>query len=209
VAPPGRYSYSNTGYLLVGAVIEQVMNRDFESVMRERLWLPLGMTSAGWGAAGSALVDQPYGHVIGANGVRVAIPPQGAGADNPEAYGPAGRAHMSMGDWARFTRALLRAESGRDTPVLAGATWRALTTGHTPTIGSDSYGFGLSVTTRAWGGGRVLSHDGTNTRHYAVTWIAPVRDVAFLVATNQFGPTTAAQVDAIVGRLLQYWSTGR
>jgi CubicO group peptidase (beta-lactamase class C family) len=209
VSAPGRYSYSNAGYLVVGAIVEQALNQDFETVMRVRLWQPLGMTSGGWGAAGSAAVDQPYGHVIGANGVRVAVPPQAVGADNPEAYGPAGRAHMAIGDWARFTRALLRAESGRDTPVLASATWRALTVGHTPTIGNDSYGYGLSVTTRSWGGGRVLSHDGTNTRHYAVTWIAPLRDVAFLVATNQYSPTIGDQVDGIVGRLLQYWTSGR
>jgi CubicO group peptidase (beta-lactamase class C family) len=209
VAVPGQYSYSNTGYLVAGAIVEEVTQRDFETLMREQLWLPLGMTSAGWGPAGGAGVDAPYGHVIGANGVRVAIAPQVAGADNPEAYGPAGRAHMSVGDWARFTRALLRAESGRDTPVLASTAWRALTTGHTPTTGSDSYGFGLGVTTRGWGGGRVLSHDGTNTRHYAVTWIAPLRDVAFLVATNQYGPAVPSQADAVVGRLLQYWTTGR
>ncbi|MCC6770596.1 MAG: beta-lactamase family protein [Gemmatimonadaceae bacterium] len=209
VAAAGSYSYSNAGYMVAGAIIERAMDRDFDQVMRERLWLPLGMTSAGWGAAGSAAIDEPFGHVVNANGVRTAVPPQSQGADNPAAYAPAGGAHMSIGDWARFTSALLRAQSGRDTPVLTSRSWTALTSGYTPTAGSDSYGYGLAVTTRSWGGGRVLSHDGTNTRNYAVVWIAPLRDVAFLLVTNQYSASVATQMDVAVGRLLQYWTSGR
>lgn len=209
VAPAGSYSYSNAGYIVAGAIVERVMHREFEDVMRERVWLPLGMTRAGWGPAGSAAIDEPVGHVVNANGIRTAVPPNSQGADNPAAYAPAGRAHMSIGDWGRFTSALLRAESGRDTPVLSGGSWRALTIGHTRTAGSDSYGFGLSVTTRAWGGGRVLAHDGSNTRNYAVVWVAPLRDVAFLLVTNQYSASIGAQMDAAVGRLLQFWSSQR
>lgn len=209
VATPGTYRYSNSGYIVAGTVLERVTNRTFEQLMEQELWAPLGVTAAGWGPAGTG-TDQPAGHVRDANGVRRVVLPGDPFSDNPPLYGPAGRAHMSVRDWARFTQALLRAESGRDTPVLSAAGWRALTRGHVATgSGSDGYGFGLGVTSRTWAGGRTLSHDGTNLKHYAVTWIAPERGVAFLVATNQWDAGVASRVDQVVGRLVALWQRGR
>lgn len=207
-ATTGTYAYSNTGYMIAGAIVEKVLDKPFEQVMAERLWGPLGMTNAGWGAAGTAL-DQPAGHILDANGTRTIVLPTSPNADNPPHYGPAGRAHMSIGDWARFTQALLRAEGGRDTPVLSATAWKALTQGFVATGPGTSYGYGLGVSSRSWAGGRALSHDGTNTRHYAVTWIAPQRDFAVLLATNQYGPSVSAQIDAAAFRLIQFWLLGR
>lgn len=44
-ATPGeRYEYSNAGYALLGAVVEQVTGQRFDEVLRERILEPLGMT---------------------------------------------------------------------------------------------------------------------------------------------------------------------
>jgi len=40
------------------------------------------------------------------------------------------------------------------------------------------------VVDRAWARGRTLTHRGSNGLWYAVIWIAPLRNVAFLAATN-------------------------
>ncbi len=43
--PPGtRYSYSNTGYLLLGQIASMVSRKPFEQLLQERIFTPLGMT---------------------------------------------------------------------------------------------------------------------------------------------------------------------
>jgi len=208
-AIPGTYAYSNVGYMIAGAIVERALDRDFELVVAERLWRPLGMSSAGFGQAGTAgRDDEPLGHWLG-NGPTPAIYDAGTpNADNPPEYSPAGRAHMSLRDWARFTSALLAAERGRDTPVLTSAQWRPLTQGFVAN-GTGSYGYGLTVADRGWAGGRALFHDGTNTRHYALVGIAPGRDFAILIATNEWSATMGATMDGIFARLASYQSSGR
>jgi CubicO group peptidase (beta-lactamase class C family) len=41
-----RWSYSNTGYLLLGIIIHRVSGRFYGDVLKERVFTPLGMTSA-------------------------------------------------------------------------------------------------------------------------------------------------------------------
>jgi D-alanyl-D-alanine carboxypeptidase len=205
VVAPGTYAYSNVGYMLAGAIVERRLARDFELVMAERLWAPLALTSAGFGQAGTAgMQDQPLGHHLSGNGSRTVYDAGTPNADNPPEYGPAGRAHMSLGDWARFTSALLAAERGRNTPVLSSGAWRALTAAGVVSSGNDAYGHGLVVANRAWASGRALFHDGTNARHYALVGIAPGPDFAILIASNQWSPTMGATMDRIFGRLVTF-----
>ncbi len=47
--PPGqRYHYSNVGYSLLGALIEQLSGQSYEQFLREWLFLPAGMTDTGY-----------------------------------------------------------------------------------------------------------------------------------------------------------------
>ncbi|HXH73648.1 MAG TPA: hypothetical protein VNJ08_01690 [Bacteriovoracaceae bacterium] len=60
---------------------------------------------------------------------------------------------------------------------------------HTPYPASDvSYtygGWGLEY--RNWAGGPVLTHNGSNTVNYAVTWVAPKKGLILMSATNYGG----------------------
>jgi len=44
--PGSRWSYSNTGYVLLGAIIRKVSGRFYGDVLRERVFAPLGMSTA-------------------------------------------------------------------------------------------------------------------------------------------------------------------
>ena len=44
--PGERYSYSNTGYLLLGAILDRIGGRHYSEVLRDRVFRPLGMESA-------------------------------------------------------------------------------------------------------------------------------------------------------------------
>src|SRR5438093_1398063 len=70
-APPGtKFIYSNAGYSIAGYMAEKVTGKSWEDLMREKIFRPLGMTTAGFGAPGTrAKNDQPRGHQ--ANGTPV------------------------------------------------------------------------------------------------------------------------------------------
>lgn len=45
-APGARYTYSNSGYVLLAKIVEKVSGRSFPAFMRERIFGPLGMESS-------------------------------------------------------------------------------------------------------------------------------------------------------------------
>ena len=46
--PGSKFSYSNSGYSLLGAIIEKVTGKSYETVLTERILKPLGMTNSGY-----------------------------------------------------------------------------------------------------------------------------------------------------------------
>jgi CubicO group peptidase (beta-lactamase class C family) len=197
VEPGTKHLYSNAGYAIAGAALERKTGRAFEALLREEVFEPLGMKGAGFGAPGRAgATDQPLGHRW-SDGKAVPVPP-GPGADNPPAIAPAGTVHASLADWARFVSVHLRGARGEDTGFLDPATIRRL---HTPAEG-QGYAFGWGVGKRPWAGGRVLSHAGSNTRWYCVTWVAPERNFAVLVTANR--GDAAKAVDEAAGALIRF-----
>jgi CubicO group peptidase (beta-lactamase class C family) len=202
-APPNtRYIYSNAGFSIAGAMAENVTGESWEDLMTERIFEPLKMNSAGFGAPGSAkAIDQPRGHK--ADGTPI-VP--GKGADNPVAIGPAGIVHCNLIDWCRYIALHIRGGQGHDTVILKAEMFRILHTPAKKTPGEQSpdYAMGWSVTRRAWGGeGVVLTHNGTNIMWYAVTWIAPEKDFAVLVACNKGGDEAAKACDQAAAAMIK------
>ena len=67
----------------------------------------------------------------------------------------------------------------------------------------ENYSFGWIATWRLWGHGTVLTHAGSNTVWYCVTWVAPKRDFAVLVTCNQGGKAAAKACDEAAGVLIR------
>lgn len=204
----GAYRYSNIGYTVAGAAAEALAGRAYEPLLVERVLAPLGVTTAGFGPMGTpGRDDQPLQHRIGLLG-RSAVEPD-PGADNPPPFAPAGRAHLSVGDYARFVQAVLRGARGLPTPLGSPAVVRVLVTPLVPAGGGARAALGWFVVDRPWAGGAALTHAGSNTMNFAVAWIAPARDVAVVVATNQAGGGAERAADEAVGRLLAFHRDGR
>jgi CubicO group peptidase (beta-lactamase class C family) len=191
--PGSTYAYSNVGYALAGLMAEAVTGKAWETLMRERLFEPLEMTSAGFGSPGRPeTVDQPWGHSASGNDIRPTF------ADNPPSIGPAATIHCSVPDWAKFAALHLGGERGR-ARLLKPATFRTL---HTPPPGFD-YAGGWLVGDQSWADGRVLTHNGSNTAWYATIWLVPARDFAILVATNQGDHAAQTACEEAVTALLR------
>jgi CubicO group peptidase (beta-lactamase class C family) len=179
VAEPGsKYLYSNRSYAVAGAIAEKVANNSWESLMQKRIFGPLGMQTCGFGAMGApGKTDQPWQHTRLLARPRPIEP--GPQSDNPPVIGPAGTVHCSVIDWGKFVTSHLRGEQG-EPGILKPETFKRL---HTPPFGD--YAFGWLVVDRPWAGGRAFTHAGSNTMNYAVVWMAPAKDFAVLIMTNQ------------------------
>lgn len=203
VNPPGtKFEYANAGYAIAGAMAEKVTGRAWEELIQEKVFKPLGITSAGFGAPGSKeKVDQPRGHQQ--NGAPME---PGIDADNPPSIGPGGTVHMTMGDWAKFVLAHVRGDAAnpkRECALVNAESYEKL---HTP-VGDYAMGWGVGMRGWAKGSGAgakgvTLSHSGSNTMWFAVTWLAPERDFAVLVATNQGGGEAVKGADEVCGKLI-------
>lgn len=193
-AKPGtHFQYSNQGYAIAGAMLEQITGKPWEELMRDRLFRPLGMQSAGFGAPGPK--DQPLGH----EGKQPPLRPKpvGPGDDNPPAIGPAGTVHCSISDLVRY--AAWHADAGRgEKPLLKPDTFARL---HRPAE-TDGYALGWSVTERPWAGGTALTHTGSNTMWYTVIWVAPEKRAAFVATTNAASNSAFAACDAAIAQLI-------
>lgn len=207
--PPGaagQYVYSNAGYAMAGAMAERMIDTPWEEMMHERIFTPLGMSSAGFGPPGEVNrdghADQPRGHRP--NGIPVEPVRM---ADNPDAIAPAGKVHCSLVDWAKFI-ALHLGHNTDGKKLLCSETIARL---HAPAEGpGESYAMGWIVTSRSWSKGEdddegtVLTHAGSNTLWYAVAWLAPERDLAVVIATNHGGDRAAQACDDAAGALVRF-----
>ncbi len=189
--PGVRYEYSNFGYAVIGAIIERVSGRAFRDVMRDELFVPMGL--------GNVVFEGD--HAPGQHGVigshhpdgRVVRPGLGTDAD-PTWLRPAGSLRISLRDWTRFLQHHLAGETGGSGYLSAGS-YREL---HRPR--GDNYALGWAVAERSWGNGTVLQHDGTNGSNYCVVWLAPRRGFGVVICANQ-GDSSAA-LDEVASQLI-------
>ena len=197
VPPFMTYQYSNVGYMVAGTMLEAITGQAWETLVSTHVFAPLGMNDTGFGAPGvGGAMDQPRGH-FGQGGARTALEPNDPRADNPPGIGPAGTVHATMQDLARYVALHLAGEQGRE-DLLPPETIKRL---HTPEPGFR-YASGWVVVERDWAGGRALTHSGSNLRWYAVVWMAPEKDFAVIVATNQGADPAFAATDEAAGRLI-------
>lgn len=166
----GEFNYSNFGYMIAACMAEEVTGLSWESLMKQRLFNPLGMTSAGFGVPDKRqTIDQPWGH-------------GGSGGNwhpsnfyDAEALGPAGEIHCSIADWARFLSLFMPGKN----PVLDETYINKLI----EPVGFYAGGWGI-IEGRPWAKGKVLTHNGSNGIWYATVIVAPMIGRAYVVVTN-------------------------
>ena len=202
-APGTKYIYSNAGYAIAGALLEKITGEAWEDLMTKRLFQPLGMTSAGFGAPGTPdRLDQPRGHTFVGDKPRAVEP--GRSADNPVGIGPAGIVHCSLMDLAKFAAFHLAGDKGNGR-LLKPESFKKLHTGwvRVAASGDDRYAMGWIVTARDWAGGTALMHTGSNTMWFTTVWLAPKKDFAVITVTNIGGDQAAKATDEAAWKLIQ------
>jgi CubicO group peptidase (beta-lactamase class C family) len=163
--PDAQFAYSNFGYMVAGAMLEQVAQRSWEQLLQEHLFKPLRMRTAGF--------ESPK-QIAGHNGK----PPRPQMFDNPPVLGPAGTVHCSLRDWAAFAQLHLRGARGEKTAMLRPESFA--------TLHADPYqqGYAMGWGVRQMDTKRILLHAGSNTLWFAVMQLEPERDRFYLCAAN-------------------------
>jgi len=196
-AKPGEKNiYSNTGFAIAGAMAERATGEAWELLMQRKLFSPLGITTAGFGAPGiPGVTSQPRGHT--ADGQPISPTHD---ADNPAAIAPAGTVHMSITDWAKYIALHLQGHKDnpqRVTRLLRPETFDML---HAP---EGNYAMGWAVLDRPWADKIVLNHSGSNNSWFAVVWIAPKKNIAVMACCNKGGDGGTRATDTAVWSLIQ------
>ena len=169
--------YSNVGYTLAGFIAAERSGISWEALMEQELFVPLNLTSAGFGPpVGDQPLDQPWGHQRALFFRSPADP--NILADNSPIIGPAGIVHMSMQDLAMYGWQHLHGEQ-TNSSYLKSATFRKL---HKAVM--KDYAFGWIDWQRKWAEDRVLWHNGSNTFWYALVVLIPSRNAVIVIVTN-------------------------
>ncbi len=65
--PGDKYAYNNSGYFLLGAIIEKASGKTYETYLREKIFEPLGMSQTYYGSASRIIPNRAQGY-DGVNG---------------------------------------------------------------------------------------------------------------------------------------------
>jgi CubicO group peptidase (beta-lactamase class C family) len=174
---PGTFSYSNVGYILLGAAIERVSGRPFEDVMTQEIFMPLGMTSCGFLPPVPA--EFPGGVPVGHHPDGAPVPVGMESRHLPIDAVPAGLIHCNLPDWLRFVEEHVAGEQGHG-KLLSPEMYTRL---HKPDP-TSGYAFGWGVARSRSTGERALSHSGGDGVWQSMLFVRPDGRRASLLATN-------------------------
>jgi CubicO group peptidase (beta-lactamase class C family) len=127
--PGAWFSYSNSGFVLAGLVVERASGEGFYAYLRRHVLAPAGMTRTGCFAPRPASRGRAVGYTVGGAPNTSGLPPRGTSA---------GGCYSTAPDLLRFTNALLRHR------LLSPALTRTVTSSHVAAPGGG-YGYGFGV----------------------------------------------------------------
>ena len=189
-APGTDWQYSNTGYVLAGAIVEKVAGEPLLQFLQRRIFSPLGMSRVTQDDSAPLSADDPGAYTRNGLGPIVSAPKEGRGW----LFGAAALA-MTPSDLARWDISLI--ERSLLTP-------RSYTAEFQPIVLRNGkkrdYALGLDVETL---GGRLrIGHEGAGSGFLAVNRIWPTEKAAVIVLTNNDWASPETLLDRIAFLIL-------
>ncbi len=139
--PGEKWEYSNSGYVLLGYLLEKISGQRYQDFVRDNLFAPLGMTESGYDSRAAIILHRAAGYSPGANG------PVNAGYIDMSIPFSAGALYSTTEDLWRWEQGLFGGK------VLTTASLKKMTTPF-----KNDYAYGLAV--RTTHGYTVLEHGG-------------------------------------------------
>lgn len=151
--PPGeKFHYSNSGFMLLGAIIEKVSGQDYYSYVQEHIYKPAGMNDTGFYEPGKETPNLAIGYTTRSEEGK----PLEEARDNTNLRevrgGPAGGGFSTAPDMVKFHQALLGHK------LLDQKHTELVTTGKVDGPGGGRYAYGFGDGNRS--GKRSIGHNG-------------------------------------------------
>lgn len=168
--PPGsRFSYSDSGYYLLGLIIENVTHKRYEDVLKEHIFEPLGMVDTGYDHDDPIIPQRVAGYRLGPQ--RELLNALYIDMEQPFADGGL---YSTTGDLLKFARSF-------DGSKLLSPQYRTLM--QTPAKGLYGYGWWIAPAP-GFHSGREISHGGNINGFSAWLSLFPDEDVVLVVLSN-------------------------
>jgi D-alanyl-D-alanine carboxypeptidase len=174
--PPGtKWKYDNTGYILLGAIIEKVSGLSYADYVRKNIFEPLGMKHSYYGSNSAVIPGRASGYSRdGRNWVNATY----LSMTQPYA---AGSLMSSVDDLAIWDAAV---SAGK---LLSKASWDHAFTPYKLVNGNDThYGYGWSID--AYDGHSIVRHNGGIFGYVSEAVRLPNDHVYVVMLTNSDGP---------------------
>ncbi len=168
-APGEQWSYSNSGYVLVGAIIEAASGQPWHRYLEQTFFKPIGMIDTGYGADPAVIARQVKGYITN-GGIPAPAPP--ISMTQPHA---AGALVSTVDDLARWNRAL------HDGQMLKPATYARMTT---PVGKAKEVEYGYGIWTSSIRGAPAFQHSGGIPGFDAHLTYVPGPDITVAVLRN-------------------------
>jgi CubicO group peptidase (beta-lactamase class C family) len=173
-APGERYTYNNSGYILLGAIVEAASGMRYEDFVRKRFFEPLGMKTAYYGCSTCIIPRRASGYDSGPTGI---MNQRYLSFTQPYA---AGSLMMTVSDLHRWSRALFGGK------VVSAASLKRMTTPYVLKNGeATSYGYGLGIGNLR--GRRAIRHGGGIFGFSTDALYLPEQDLFVAVFSNNAG----------------------
>ena len=191
--PGSRWSYSNSGYVVLGAIIERVTGVSYARALRERLLAPLGLHDTGFDDPAEVIERRAAGYLHTPDGV------QNAPYIDPSSVFSAGMLRSSAHDLLRWAELLRNGRVFRDSSTAAEMIAPQIETG----LPLGAYGFGVFVGQQTLGGRpvRVIQHGGTINGFTTGFWRMPDEDRVVIVLDNGMSHEVPGLTAALAGML--------
>jgi CubicO group peptidase (beta-lactamase class C family) len=184
----GQFSYSNAGVAMAAAAVERVTGKPWEELMRERVFVPLGMTRAGFGWPGRVDAGEPWGHYL-RGAVKVPHDPRGT-YEVAQVLAPAADVHLSIRDLGAYLADQARGLAGKPA-LLKPESYRRM---H-GLVDKVPLGW-MVVTVRK--GASISKHEGSAETFYAIAAVGHEDALEVGVLLNEADPRAAAEVFATI-----------
>jgi CubicO group peptidase (beta-lactamase class C family) len=166
--PGEKFKYNNSGYFLLGIIIEQASGQSYENYLRTRIFDPLGMNDTGYDHPGTVLKNRAAGYNKSRNAEFLDM-------DQPYA---AGSLYSTVLDLYKWDQAL------RSTAVLTRPSLQtAFTPGKLNWAPGIQYGYGWGTATVA--GRQAVGHGGGINGFSTVIWRAVEQDAVVIILSNR------------------------
>lgn len=170
--PGTKWQYSNTNYVLAGRIAEKVSGEDLLQLLREKIFAPLGMTTAGDCSVDKTPEDAVAYTRYGLGPARPAL------REGPGWYFAAGELCMTPADLSKWNIAFL------ENRILKPSSYDEFTREVLLKNGNYThYALGLRLADIDNIPG--LNHGGEVSGFLATNWVFPTRNVAVTVLSNQ------------------------